>query len=161
MEIIKLSTEFFDKRPKEIKISVIVLHHSGKNNRKKSFLAILKKRNLSCHYFITKSGKVFQLVEPSMRAWHAGKSKFLGKPDVNDFSIGIELLNKGDSKDLFTKKQMQAAVKLINFLSLKYPVKWIVGHKDIALPSGRKNDPASNFDWKWLLKRIKISCFEN
>ena len=68
-----------------------------------------------------------------------------GRKDVNDFSIGIEIMNKEDTQ--FTKAQYEAVNDLIASLKNKYAIKNVVGHGDIA-PT-RKTDPW-NFDWKKL-----------
>ena len=53
------------------------------------------KSKVSCHYFLNRNGKIFQLVKDNKIAWHAGKSKWGGKNNLNKYSIGIELQNQG------------------------------------------------------------------
>jgi N-acetylmuramoyl-L-alanine amidase len=50
---------------------------------------------VSSHYVIDDDGTAFRLVPESGRAWHAGRSSWLGQEDVNSRSIGIELRNGG------------------------------------------------------------------
>lgn len=50
---------------------------------------------VSSHYAIDDDGTVYALVPESKRAWHAGRSSFEGRPDVNSRSVGIELRNGG------------------------------------------------------------------
>lgn len=51
---------------------------------------------ISAHYFVD-SSKVVRMVNESNRAYHAGKSILNGIEDVNQFSIGIELIRyKGE-----------------------------------------------------------------
>jgi AmpD protein len=64
---------------------------------------------------------------------------------VNDFSIGVEMLNTLDGQ--YTEAQYKAVNNLIAYLKKQYPIKFVVGHKDIA--PDRKADPW-NFDWKKL-----------
>jgi N-acetylmuramoyl-L-alanine amidase len=52
-------------------------------------------RSVSSHYVIDDRGTVTSLVPESKRAWHAGRSVFGGREDVNSRSIGIELRNGG------------------------------------------------------------------
>ena len=40
-------------------------------------------------------GKVIKMVDDNKEAWHAGKSKWKNFVNLNKFSIGIELVNKG------------------------------------------------------------------
>jgi N-acetylmuramoyl-L-alanine amidase len=49
----------------------------------------------SAHYVLGRDGEIVQMVDLEKKAWHAGASEFEGRPDVNDFSIGIELVNWG------------------------------------------------------------------
>ena len=46
---------------------------------------------VSAHFFINRSGNIWQLVSCDQRAWHAGQSQYRGRGNCNDFSIGIEL----------------------------------------------------------------------
>ena len=49
---------------------------------------------VSAHYLIDRKGKVYQLVEENNIAYHAGKSSVPdGRTNVNDFSVGIEMVN--------------------------------------------------------------------
>ena len=51
--------------------------------------------NVSTHYLISRNGNIFNLLCPKFKAWHAGKSKWKSYENINDYSIGIELENKG------------------------------------------------------------------
>ena len=44
---------------------------------------------------INRQGLVTQMVPDNKIAWHAGKSKWRNFHNLNEFSIGIELVNKG------------------------------------------------------------------
>ncbi|KKQ40354.1 MAG: N-acetylmuramyl-L-alanine amidase, negative regulator of AmpC, AmpD [Candidatus Moranbacteria bacterium GW2011_GWC2_37_73] len=71
-------------------------------------------------------------------AWHAGVSKVPdGRTNVNDFSIGIEMINTKDGK--YTDDQYAALNSLIVTLKKKYKIKYILGHNEIA--PDRKTDP--------------------
>ena len=50
---------------------------------------------VSCHFLINRKGKIFKIVDELKIAWHAGKSKWKEKKNLNKNSIGIELVNKG------------------------------------------------------------------
>ncbi|HYH99400.1 N-acetylmuramoyl-L-alanine amidase, partial [Hyalangium sp.] len=76
-----------------------------------------------------------------------------GKPtDVNGRSIGIELVNDGGGKTPYTDAQMKSLIQLTGYLKQEYkvPMNNIVGHKDVAVPKGRKSDPSANFNWNRL-----------
>jgi N-acetylmuramoyl-L-alanine amidase len=141
------------------KIDAIVLHHtvSGGTAEDTGRRFQDPKAEVSSHYIVDKEGTIVQSVEDKDRAWHAGKSVFKGREDVNDFSIGIEMVNKGDGKDPFTDEQYEALGKLVAFLQSEYdiPRDRITGHKDIALPKGRKVDPADNFSYERLFEEVE------
>ncbi|NIC39744.1 1,6-anhydro-N-acetylmuramyl-L-alanine amidase AmpD, partial [Aquabacterium sp. A08] len=65
---------------------------------------------VSAHYFIRRTGEVLQFVDCDQRAWHAGQSAWQGRPNCNDYSIGIEL--EGLEGDTFEPAQYQALAAL-------------------------------------------------
>jgi hypothetical protein len=102
-----------------------------------------KDAGVSPHYAIDRDGTTYQLVADNNIAWHAGASKLPdGTTDVNGASIGIEVINSQDAK--FTDAQYAALNSLIANLKNKYPIKYVLGHDDIA--PGRKTDPWG-IDW--------------
>lgn len=103
-----------------------------------------KKYGVSAHYLIDRSGAIYRLVEEKNIAYHAGTSRLPdGRTNVNEVSIGIELVNTKDSN--FTDKQYASLQSLIDNIKERYGIKNILGHNQIA--PGRKDDPW-NFDWK-------------
>ncbi len=134
-------------------IDSIVLHHTASNDTAAD-LRTLRSRaaQVSAHYLIGRDGKIYQLVNDKMKAWHAGVADLHGQtsPSVNERSIGIEITNKGDGKTPFTEAQYRALEKLVPYLAKTYkvPMRNLVGHKDVAIPRGRKVDPAANFDFE-------------
>lgn len=100
----------------------------------------------SAHYLIDRNGDTFQLVGDHNVAWHAGKSEWGGRKWVNNFSIGIELVNANDGKMDYPSEQIDACFTLTRDLCREYKVhlKNVVRHLDIA--PGRKTDPAG-FPW--------------
>ncbi len=132
-------------------IDTIILHSSYDPSGSDPYsvaeiVKIYESYGVSAHYLIDRDGKIYRLVENKNIAYHAGASKMPdGRQSVNDFSIGIEIMNKEDTE--FTKAQYGAVNDLVASLKKKYGIKYVVGHSDIA-PS-RKTDPW-NFDWKKL-----------
>ena len=94
------------------------------------------KHKVSCHYLISRAGKIFQMVEDNQVAWHAGKSKWGTIENLNINSIGIELVNNGHKfgYQKFSGRQINALIKLCINLKKKYKIKnrFILGHSDIA-----------------------------
>ena len=110
---------------------------------------------VSSHFVISRSGKIYRLIEDNKIAWHAGKSCWKKYKSLNKNSIGIELVNKGHRFGYlsFKKKQISILTKLCIFLAKKYKIKKknIIGHSDIA--PQRKMDPGEKFPWKKLAKK--------
>ncbi|MFT4242165.1 MAG: 1,6-anhydro-N-acetylmuramyl-L-alanine amidase AmpD [Acidovorax sp.] len=98
---------------------------------------------VSAHFFITRTGTLWQFVDCDMRAWHAGRSSYRGRSECNDDSIGIEL--EGLEGQQFEPAQYEALTALCRDIALRYPIAHIAGHEHIA--PGRKQDPGSGFDW--------------
>ena len=114
-------------------------------------------REVSSHYLIGRDGTLYQLVDESRRAWHAGASNWQGRENCNNFSIGIEL--EGCDTMPFEPAQYERLAVLIVELERRYPIEAVVGHSDIA--PGRKTDPGPFFDWKRLdvmCKQRRASC---
>ena len=146
-----------EERPSGTVIDTIVIHDTEDNNLHRVLGLFCSRRfGRSPHFTIDKAGKIYKHLDPKARGAHAGRSFFSGKPRVNDFSIGIELVNLGDGKDPFTEAQYHSLTKLVTWLKSTYDIKndHIVGHKDIAIPRGRKADPAKNFDFPRFLRSL-------
>ena len=136
-------------------IKIIVIHYTGMQSERESIQKLCDSNSrVSCHYLINRNGRVFNLVHDKHIAWHAGKSCWGKYRNLNEDSIGIELVNKGYQFGYtsFKKKQISSLIKLCNRLIKKYKIKKrnIVGHSDIA--PLRKIDPGEKFPWKYLSK---------
>ncbi|MCA3143430.1 MAG: N-acetylmuramoyl-L-alanine amidase [Betaproteobacteria bacterium] len=59
----------------------------------------------SAHLVIGRDGRLWQLVPFNRKAWHAGKSAWLGLEGMNRHSIGIELDNAGRLTQVGTRYQ--------------------------------------------------------
>jgi hypothetical protein len=149
--VVRLMNTGFAVPAKARTIDTIVLHSSYNPNSGDPYavgklVEIYESYGVSAHYLIDRGGKIFRLVEDQNIAYHAGVSKMPdGRKSVNDFSIGIEIMNKEDIE--YTKAQYEAVNTLVGTLKKKYGIKYVVGHGDIA--PDRKSDPW-NFDWKKL-----------
>ena len=161
--IVKLSPSIHcNERPHEIVIDTVVIHSmrpfygktANQDRQLAECLRLLDVHKVSTHYLVSRGGIVWELVPPSQRAWHAGVSKMPytddGRENVNDFSIGIELIEQVEG-DAFTDLQYQSLNDLIEILQKTYPLKAIVGHNEIA--PGRKTDPGESFDWNKIKAR--------
>ena len=104
---------------------------------------------VSSHFFIERGGQLWQFVDCDQRAWHAGQSRYRGRAQCNDDSIGIEL--EGLEGLTFEAAQYEALARLCTDIGTRYPVAHVAGHEHIA--PGRKRDPGEGFDWP-LLQRL-------
>lgn len=111
---------------------------------------------VSAHFFIERSGQVWQLVDCDQRAWHAGQSFYRGRANCNDDSIGIEL--EGLEGMTFELAQYEALAALFRDLIERYPLRYVAGHEHIA--PGRKQDPGPGFDWAKLALSLPASILE-
>lgn len=139
-------------------------------------LQVFTSYTVSAHYLIGRDGTVYRLVPESRAAYHAGRGKLAWAPErtdnLNEYSIGIEMLNVGSAKDMkifmspakyaefakqhpdwigFTDAQYQALRALLASIQSRHPgVKMdrhhILGHSDYA--GARRTDPGETFDWK-------------
>jgi N-acetyl-anhydromuramyl-L-alanine amidase AmpD len=130
-------------RPKGTIIDTIVLHADSSPKVKSSLDWIRSPQSkVSYHFLLGRLGDVYACVPTNERAWHAGVSEFMGKRNVNDFSIGVSFGNKQDGKEIFTERQYQVGAELVRELMDEYPnitLDRITTHS--AISPGRKLDP--------------------
>ena len=140
-------------RKKNRIVKYIVIHYTGMKNLQLAYHKLTNNSsNVSTHYLISRDGSIFNLLCPKYKAWHAGKSKWKNTTNLNKFSIGIELQNKGHDQNYqkFSKIQIRELIKLSLILKKKYNIKKrnFLGHSDIA--PLRKIDPGEKFPWSYL-----------
>jgi N-acetylmuramoyl-L-alanine amidase len=138
-----------NRSARSARVSLIVLHSTeGSFQGAVSWLCNTRS-HASAHFVLSRSGEVVQLVPLAEKAWHAGRSAWQGRANVNTFSIGIEMEHKVDDPRLddWPDVQVQMAAKLCKAieraLGTSLPK---VGHAAIATPKGRKSDP-KDFPW--------------
>tara|TARA_E500000178_G_scaffold186269_1_gene184476 strand:- start:93 stop:800 length:708 start_codon:yes stop_codon:yes gene_type:complete len=150
-----LSPNYSKKRRLKKDIKFVIIHYTGMQSEIESLKRLKDpKYMVSCHYIISRTGKVTQMVREENIAWHAGKSKWKKYKNLNNFSIGIELVNKGHQFGYqnFSHRQIFSLTKLCKKIKKKYLIKKenFLGHSDIA--PLRKIDPGEKFPWKKLSK---------
>lgn len=163
------------------RVKFLVMHYTA-IDFEKSTRALINKGGLSAHYLLPESNdpsypddelKIIQLVDEHDRSWHAGRSFWQGREDLNDQSIGIEIVNvptchypdikaseymENDASKLcifpdYDAQQIELLIELSKGILARNPdigPTQVVGHSDIA-PS-RKNDPGPRFPWYQLYK---------
>lgn len=150
------------------RVRFLVIHYTAANF--KASVDLLTHGAASAHYLVPDPSdpsyretgntdvKIFNLVDEKDRAWHAGVSFWRGRNNLNDSSIGIEIVNQAtdDGKGHFTfppfnAQQISAVKELATNIIQRYPditPNNVVGHSDIA--PGRKSDPGAAFPWRQL-----------
>ena len=150
-----LSPNYSKKSRNLSKIKFVIIHYTGMQSEIESIKRLKNPQSkVSCHYLISRNGLITQMVLENKIAWHAGKSKWKKFKNLNNVSIGIELVNKGHNfgYQKFAEKQIKSLIRLCIFLKKKYNIKKenFLGHSDIA--PLRKRDPGENFPWKRMSK---------
>ncbi|MEO7365719.1 MAG: N-acetylmuramoyl-L-alanine amidase [Sphingomicrobium sp.] len=154
MDLIERPSPNFDERASPV--SMIVLHYTGMPDAAGALDRLTSpEAKVSAHYLVDEDGSVFQLVEESKRAWHAGKSRWRGISDVNSASVGIEIVNPGHEFGYrpFPDEQIAALIPLVSAIKERHAIGRgnIVGHSDVA--PARKEDPGELFPWEALARR--------
>lgn len=150
---------------KNERVHFLVFHYTAVDDAES--LNLLTKGAVSAHYLIPSQPKyqqhepiVLQLVPEDKRAWHAGLSYWNGYININDVSIGIEIVNLGfTEKGLsihwypYNSHQIDLLARLSKDIIRRYNISPdnVIGHSDIS-PT-RKFDPGPLFPWQQLAKQ--------
>lgn len=168
--------ETFQSENFSTRVRFIIIHYTSIDWENSLKVLTQERYGVSSHYLIPEDGdetyqeqvKIYQLVDEDDRAWHAGVSKWEERTNINDQSIGIELVNQaecsirqGSQYDYtnnyvclfsdFDNAQIEALIALLkDILSRHDEIKptYVIGHSDIS--SDRKFDPGPKFPWKRL-----------
>jgi len=156
------------------RVDTVVLHATGCDQFEVA-LSDLKTSGLSYHYIVDKAGKPHKCVPYSAVAFHAGNSygpheaergtsreqdahmNFVELTSVNEYSIGVSLLNCNDGVDWFPKEQVDGCINLLKELrnsvaSLKY----LTTHALVS--PGRVTDPIG-VDLAWIAKQTGLEVW--
>jgi N-acetylmuramoyl-L-alanine amidase len=146
--------------PKRAKTDTIVLHATGGprcEGGKVIFTpagslqaireALANDKELGIHFIVDRNGAVERSVPDDEQANHA--------KGFNRSSIGIEMINRGDGKDLFPSEQVNTVARIVKELAQKYGLKryQVKTHEELDkehAPCGeikykRKQDPGAAF----------------
>ncbi|MFO1068727.1 MAG: N-acetylmuramoyl-L-alanine amidase [Geminicoccaceae bacterium] len=139
----------WNERPAGV-VDTLVLHYTGMASGEAALARLCDPAaEVSAHYVIDEAGTIHALVAEERRAWHAGRSAWGGRSNLNDTSIGIELVNPGHEWGYrpFAEAQMQALTELCRGILARWPIPpaQVLAHADIA--PNRKEDPGELFDW--------------
>ena len=159
---------------KNERIQFIVVHYTAIDNA--ASIKELTTNKVSSHFLVLDEddNKIYNLVPLEQRAWHAGASAFRGRTNINDTSVGIEIVSDGIAREYrpdpnpyhpydhyvdYKPVQIEKTAQIIKYVAEKYnvPARNIVAHSDIA-PS-RKKDPGAKFPWKELYDKYNIGAW--
>ena len=136
------------------RVRFLVLHYTVADNP--ASLKILTQQQVSSHYLVTDGPTpvVYRLVDETRAAYHAGNSSWKNYTQLNNSSIGIEIVNAG-WKDTpagrvfppFPQTQIDVLIPLIKGIVARHGIapENVLAHSDIA--PLRKQDPGPMFPW--------------
>ena len=160
------------------RVDYVILHFTSVDFEESLHLLTQRtERPVSSHYLVPEDGdpsyphrrlKVYRLVEEDQRAWHAGRSYWRGNTNLNNRSIGIEIVNRAacsaedpglvmdDPASLcvfpeYDSEQIDLVIDLIEDILRRHPnidPDDVLAHSDIA--PNRKLDPGPSFPWRRL-----------
>lgn len=80
-----------------LKPEFVVLHDTASGLNSSGSISWLTDpaSKVSAHVVIGRDGAITQLVPFNVKAWHAGQSIWRGRPLLNGFSVGLEIINPG------------------------------------------------------------------
>ncbi|MCX8488709.1 MAG: N-acetylmuramoyl-L-alanine amidase [Opitutales bacterium] len=137
--------------PRKEPVTCLILHHTA--GSLPSSVDILQgkdpKHKVGIHYLVTDEPKprVIRMVPENLAAYHAGKSAWGKLTNLNQHSIGIEIINYDGNVYPYSDAQAEIIFALCAEIIRRHDIKpWnVLAHSDIAV--GRKVDPGSKFPW--------------
>jgi N-acetylmuramoyl-L-alanine amidase len=144
-----------EPRPEGRDVDILLIHYTGMLTGAAALERLCQpEAKVSAHYLIEEDGRIVRLVPEARRAWHAGVACWAGARDINDRSIGIELVNPGHEFGYraFPDAQMAALIELAEAICARHPIPSyrVLGHSDVA--PERKQDPGELFGWPRLAR---------
>ncbi|MFZ4831701.1 N-acetylmuramoyl-L-alanine amidase [Rouxiella sp. Mn2063] len=161
------------------RVRFLVMHYTAVNFAQSTTL-LAGDGGASAHYLVPdpteqsyleagfKELRLFNLVDENDRAWHAGVSSWDGRTNLNDSSLGIEIVNlASEDNGVFTfppyhHEQIAAIKQLALNIIQRYPdlsPTNVVAHSDIS--PYRKSDPGPAFPWKELYEAGIGAWYDN
>lgn len=145
----------------------LILHYTALDDDRS--VRVLTTQSVSAHYLVGDQNdkEIYQLVDENKRAYHAGISSWRKIENLNDSSIGIEIVNPGYTTDSsgqrvfypYPEWQFKKVAALVKDLVDRYQIlpTNVLGHSDIA-PT-RKQDPGPLFPWERLYNEYGIGMW--
>lgn len=137
-------------------IRAIVIHATA-GASSEGAVSVIKSGRASFHWLVPDENEaphgrnVWATCHEARRAWHVQNTAshpdvFFGEKRVNDYSLGIEIVNTVEASDPYSDWQVEATAQIVRHCWEKYPnLKYIVSHS--KLDPGRRSDPGGHFPW--------------
>lgn len=163
----EITKVYFPSLAQNFRQKYLVLHYTALDDEKS--VRVLTQQSVSAHYLVNDfdDKEIYQLVDENKRSYHAGISAWRKDKNLNDNSIGIEIVNAGYTTDGSGKKifpvypeyQFQKVAALAKDIVTRYmiPPTNVLGHSDVA-PT-RKQDPGPMFPWERLYREYQIGMW--
>lgn len=117
--------------------------------------SLLDGRKVSSDYLISRAGLIYMITPPGWYAFHTGTARWNLQQDddrtLNKSFVGVELEWKQGANQAITAPQYIALAWLLRRLCTDHAIdlRNVVGHYQVALPAGRKQDPLT-LNWGML-----------
>lgn len=135
----KLSSD----RPEGVTINTIVITYSSTEGDTHKAINTMFDNGTSVHYTIDQNGFQVQHHLESQKTFYAGASHWHGEYGVNNYGIGIMLVN--DAKSSFSNEQIEKTIGLIKDIETRHETKMeVVGLGEV---NQKHIAPGSFFPW--------------
>lgn len=163
----KIVKTYFPSLGQNFRQRYVILHYTALDDDRS--VSTLTQQSVSAHYLVSTlpDKDIYQLVDENKRAYHAGISFWRKDQQLNNTSIGIEIVNQGYTTDPsnnrifypYPEEQFQKVAALVKDIVARYniPPTNILAHSDIA-PT-RKQDPGPLFPWKRLYDEYQVGMW--
>ena len=124
---------------RKITPEAVILHHTGGSYNGSVSWCMNPNSQVSYHVIISRDGRRTVLADDTARTWHAGKSDWLGRPDLNSWSLGVAW--EGDTHTTpLGEDAIQSGLEYLVPRMKKWniPLTRVLTHAEVA--PGRKND---------------------
>ena len=142
---LSFDSSYYSPRNKERSVrkatTLIVLHTTEAPSRS----ALRKLSDLGeCHYCIDEAGRVYRIIDHRREAYHAGRSMWNGRANVDEFSVGIEVC--GYHNKPLGAEQLRSLAALVGELKYIYkvPDQNVLAHSHVAYGAPNKWQPRSH-----------------
>ncbi len=144
-------------------VRVIVIHATA-GATTDGAVSVMEEGRASFHWVVpgkdekARGGHVWVTCPERLAAWHVRKSCSHphicnGANNLNRASLGVEIVNRQNGKDVFSFAQIEAAAQIVRYAWAKYPkLTHVVSHA--RLDPLRRTDPGKLFPWELFVSQI-------